>query len=193
MAITGIHDEFTKSKKYSPKKQTIMPTEPPTHDLDITKHIIDVKGITNIHVHIVGNNNDTIEFVGNKDHTNNTQWPITKEMSKFIANNNNLNKKYLPIVIPYSAACYVCNENKHKFSKKIFSISFIIIFVILIIIAIIYINNSVKSNLNNSKLLNIFNRSNKSLNNSLNNPLNKPLNNPLNKPLNNEPNNLLNK
>jgi hypothetical protein len=170
MTITGIHDEFIKSKKYSPKKPPVMPTAPPDHDLDITKHIIDVKGITNMHVHTVGNNNDTIEFVGNKDHTNNTQWPITKEMSKFIANNNNLNKKYLPIVIPYSAACYVCNENKHRFSKKIFSISFIIIFAIIIIIAIIYINKSVRTNKsNNSKLVNIFNRTNKLSNNQPNN------------------------
>jgi hypothetical protein len=174
MTITSTHDNLIKSKKYSSINLPVMPTAL-NNDLDITKHIIDAKGITNMHVHIVGHNNDSIEFVGNKDHTNSTQWPITKQMSKFIVDNNNLNKKYLPIVIPYSAACYVCNENKHKFSKKIFGISFIIVFAIIIIIAIIYINKSIKSN--------------KLLNNGLNNrikPLNNPLNNELNNPLNNE-------
>jgi len=140
MTITSIHDELVKPNIYSPTKLPVMPTNPPDKDTDITKHIVDIKGITNMHVHVIGNNNDAIEFVGNKDHDNNTQWPITKEMSKFIAKNNNLNKKYLPIVIPYNAACYICNEDKHKKSKKIFKILFIVVFIIVVIIAIIYIN-----------------------------------------------------
>ena len=141
---TSINNVANKGVINSPINRPIMPTAAPDkEDLDITKHIQDVKGITNMHIHTVGHNNHAIEFVGNKDHHNHTQWPITKEMTDFISDNNNLNKKYLPIVIPYGAACYVCNENKHKSVKKISIIASITVIVLVaIIIIIIFINKN---------------------------------------------------
>jgi hypothetical protein len=119
----------------------IMPFKPPDelpNHLDITKHIEDKNGITNIHIHSIGHDNHAIEFIGSKDHIDHTQWPITKDMATFIANNNNLNSKFQPIVIPYSSACYMCNEFKRKNVKKIFLIVFIIICVIIVVCLIIY-------------------------------------------------------
>jgi hypothetical protein len=146
---TSINNISTKGVINSPINQPIMPTAPPDkEDLDITKHIQDVKGITNMHIHTVGHNNHAIEFVGNKDHHNHTQWPLTKEMTDFISDNNNLNKKYLPIVIPYSAACYVCKEDKNKSIKKISIIAVVAIIILFaIIIIIIFINKNTNTKL----------------------------------------------
>jgi hypothetical protein len=122
----------------------IMPFNPPDDlpkHIDITKHIEDKNGITNMHIHNIGHNNHAIEFIGSKDHINHTQWSITKDMATFIANNNNLNSKYQPLVIPYSSACYMCNEFKGKQIRKIFLIVFIIIICIIIICVIIYLVN----------------------------------------------------
>lgn len=133
----------------TPHQLPAMPTRPPDklpNHLDITKHIQDVDGITNTHVHTIGHNNDAIEFIGKKDHISTTQWPITSDMSNIISNNNNLNRKYQPLVIPYSAACYVCNENKNKMAKKIsIYVLVAIVIIIIIFIIIIIVNRNAKT------------------------------------------------
>jgi hypothetical protein len=133
----------------TPIQLPAMPTRPPDklpNHLDITKHIQDVDGITNVHVHTIGHNNDAIEFIGKKDHISTTQWPITSDMSNIISNNNNLNRKYQPLVIPYSAACYVCNENKNKMAKKIsIYVLVAIVIIIIIFIIIIIVNRNAKT------------------------------------------------
>lgn len=133
----------------TPIQLPAMPTRPPDklpNHLDITKHIQDVDGITNVHVHTIGHNNDAIEFIGKKDHISTTQWPITSDMSNVISNNNNLNRKYQPLVIPYSAACYVCNENKNKMAKKIsIYVLVAIVIIIIIFIIIIIVNRNAKT------------------------------------------------
>jgi len=159
MATSINHLKHTNST-VSPITPPIMPNNKPVNDLDITKHIQDVKGITNMHIHTIGHNNNAIEFVGSKDHTDNTQWPITDEMSKLISDNNNLNKKYLPIVIPYNAACYVCNENKHKKIKRVSIITLIIIVCIAIIVLIAAVVNKNKISTHIIKKENIMKKEN---------------------------------
>ena len=134
----------------SPIIPPAMPARPPDklpNQLDITKHIQDLNGITNMHIHSIGHNSDAIEFVGSKDHSSSTQWPITPEMSTIIANNNNLNRKYQPLVIPYSAACYMCTENKNKRAKKISIIVLIVVVCIVILFIIIVFVNKNSNNL----------------------------------------------
>jgi hypothetical protein len=130
----------------SPIQIPAMPTKPPSkipNHYDITKHIKDVNGITNMHVHSIGHNNDGVEFVGSKDHQNTTQWPITDEMSKIIADNNNLNRSYNPLVIPYTSACYVCNEHGNKRTRKIlFGVLIAVICIVVIIVIIILVNRT---------------------------------------------------
>jgi hypothetical protein len=121
------------------------PSKIPNHH-DITKHIKDINGITNVHVHSIGHNNDGIEFVGSKDHQNTTQWPITDEMSKVIADNNNLNRSYNPLVIPYTSACYVCNEHGHKKTRKILLGVLIAVICLVVIIVIIVLVNKTSNN-----------------------------------------------
>lgn len=138
----------------SPLIKPAMPTRPPDklpNHLDITKHIQDVNGITNMHIHSIGHNNDAIEFVGSKDHSNFTQWPITKDMANIIYNNNNLNRKYQPLVIPYSSACYMCNENKNKRAKKISIVVLIVVVCLVIIILIVIFVNQNSKNITNKK------------------------------------------
>jgi exonuclease VII small subunit len=147
---TSINNLALKGQISSPfsNNAPLMPLKPPDdlpNHLDITKHIEDKHGITNMHIHNIGHNNNAIEFVGSKDHINHTQWPITKDMAEFIANNNNLNSKYQPLVIPYSSACYMCNEFKGKNIKKVLLIVFIIIICIIIICVIIYFVNKSKT------------------------------------------------
>jgi len=140
----SINNVAPKGQIASPLTNAAQPFKPPDklpNDLDITKHIQDTTGVTNMHIHTIGHNNNAIEFVGSKDHMNYTQWPITPDMANIISNNNNLNKKYQPLVIPYSAACYACNENKHKSSKKILIIVLIIVVCIVIIFMIIILVN----------------------------------------------------
>ena len=149
---TSINNLALKGQISSPfsNNAPLMPLKPPDdlpNHLDITKHIEDKHGITNMHIHNIGHNNNAIEFVGRKDHINHTQWPITKDMAEFIANNNNLNSKYQPLVIPYSSACYMCNENKNKRAKKISIIVLIVVVCIVILFIIIVFVNKNSNNL----------------------------------------------
>jgi t-SNARE complex subunit (syntaxin) len=152
MATTALSTNMTQTQGQfaSPLQMPAMPTRPPDklpNQLDITKHIEDVNGITNMHIHSIGHNSDAIEFIGSKDHSNYTQWPITSEMSNIISSNNNLNRKYQPLVIPYSSACYMCNENKNKRAKKISIIVLIVVVCIVIIFTIIFCVNKNSNNL----------------------------------------------
>jgi hypothetical protein len=152
MATTVLNTSLVQQqgKFASPLQHPAMPTRPPDklpNQLDITKHIQDINGITNMHIHSIGHNSDAIEFVGSKDHMNYTQWPITEKMSSIIHNNNNLNRKYQPLVIPYSSACYMCTENKNKRAKKISIIVLIVVVCIVILFIIIICVNKNSENL----------------------------------------------
>ena len=144
-----IHKLQPQGQFATPTKLPVMPTRPPDKlpdQLDITKHIQDVDGITNMHIHSTGHNNNAIEFIGKKDHMSTTQWPITTEMANVISNNNNLNRKYQPLVIPYSAACFICNENKNKIAKKIsIYVLIAVVIIIVIFIIVIFINRNANS------------------------------------------------
>jgi len=154
MATSIVNLNQTYGTIASPLQKPAAPTRPPSklpNHLDITKHIQDVNGITNMHIHSIGHNNDGIEFVGSKDHMHSTQWPITEDMAKIISDNNNLNRKYQPLVIPYSAACYICNENKNKTAKKIAIGVLITILCLIIIITIIILVNKNNNHITNKK------------------------------------------
>lgn len=149
MATSIMHLNQNYGSIASPIQIPVMPAKPPSkipNHYDITKHIKDVNGITNVHVHSIGHNNDGIEFVGSKDHQNTTQWPITDEMSKVIADNNNLNRSYNPLVIPYTAACYVCNEHGSKRTRKILLGVLIAVICLVVIIVIIVLVNRTSNN-----------------------------------------------
>jgi hypothetical protein len=146
MATSIMHLNQNYGSIASPLKTPAMPLKPPSkipNHYDITKHIKDVNGITNMHIHSIGHNNDGIEFVGSKDHQNTTQWPITDEMSKIISDNNNLNRSYNPLVIPYSSACYVCTEHGNKRARKIaIGVLIAIVCLVVIIVIIVLVNRT---------------------------------------------------